>query len=210
MPADIADLKALYATATSGEILCFNMLGWENARGPSITHDDPAGGDPKIHGEFARVYNPAALEAVVDIVNALPSLLNALDSLHAKIAELEGGRDALLADRDRRASLFDAIAHGDDEHRAWLKQAIDDHFAGRPVERVKGLGTTESLLAERDAASARVGSLATGTNEAILLIDEINERATSRKFHGIDQGLHAKLCTIRATLARARLARGEG
>lgn len=26
-------------------------------------------------------------------------------------------------------SLFDAIAHGDEKHRAWLKQAIADHFA---------------------------------------------------------------------------------
>lgn len=33
------------------------------------------------------------------------------------------------------SSLFDAIAHGDDDHRAWLKQAIDDHMAGRPVQR---------------------------------------------------------------------------
>lgn len=40
--------------------------------------------------------------------------------------------------------------------------------------------------------------------EAIALIDEINERAKSREFYGIDQVLHAKLCTIRATLARHR------
>lgn len=39
--------------------------------------------------------------------------------------------------------------------------------------------------------------------EAIILIDEINERAPSRQFYGIGQTLHAKLCTIRATLARA-------
>jgi hypothetical protein len=32
-------------------------------------------------------------------------------------------------------TLFNAIAHGDEKHRAWLKQAIDDHFAGRPVLR---------------------------------------------------------------------------
>lgn len=28
-----------------------------------------------------------------------------------------------------RATLFDAIKHGDEEHRAWLKDAIDKHFA---------------------------------------------------------------------------------
>lgn len=30
-------------------------------------------------------------------------------------------------------TLYDAIKHGDENHRAWLKQAIEDHFAGRPV-----------------------------------------------------------------------------
>ncbi len=29
----------------------------------------------------------------------------------------------------RRNTLFDAIKHGDDEHRAWLRKAIDEHFA---------------------------------------------------------------------------------
>lgn len=27
--------------------------------------------------------------------------------------------------------LFEAIAHGDTEHRAWLKSAINDFFSGR-------------------------------------------------------------------------------
>jgi hypothetical protein len=46
---------------------------------------------------------------------------------------------------------------------------------------------------------------AVAVTQAITLIDEINERSTSRQFYGIDQTLHAKLCTIRATLARHRL-----
>lgn len=33
------------------------------------------------------------------------------------------------------ATLFDAIAHGDEKHRAWLKQAIQDHFAGKKVQK---------------------------------------------------------------------------
>lgn len=33
----------------------------------------------------------------------------------------------------RIESLFPAIAHGSEAHRAWLKKAIDDHIAGRPV-----------------------------------------------------------------------------
>lgn len=35
--------------------------------------------------------------------------------------------------RELERGLFDAIAHGDEKHQAWLKQAIEDHFAGRPV-----------------------------------------------------------------------------
>lgn len=35
---------------------------------------------------------------------------------------------------ERVGSLYEALAHGSDEHRAWLKKAIEDHFAGRPVE----------------------------------------------------------------------------
>ena len=40
-----------------------------------------------------------------------------------------------IADQRRlRETLFDAIKHGDEKHQAWLKQAIEDHFAGRPVQ----------------------------------------------------------------------------
>lgn len=56
--------------------------------------------------------------------------------------------------RDRWETLFDAIAHGDDEHRAWLKQAIEDHFAGRPVQPVRGKGRSEARLAEIRAMRA--------------------------------------------------------
>lgn len=34
---------------------------------------------------------------------------------------------------ERISSLFSAIAHGDEKHRAWLKEAIVAHFEGRPV-----------------------------------------------------------------------------
>jgi len=55
---------------------------------------------------------------------------------------------------------------------------------------------------DRDELIARLRG---ANKEAIALIDEINERAPSRQFHGIKQALHAKLCSIRATLARAAI-----
>jgi hypothetical protein len=64
------------------------------------------------------------------------------DAILAAVAEAE----------TRAATLFDAIAHGDEAHRAWLKKAIEDHFAGRAVERPAGVGRTEAAVTERDKA----------------------------------------------------------
>jgi len=37
--------------------------------------------------------------------------------------------------KSRVHTLFEAIAHGDDKHKAWLEKAIKQHFAGQPVDR---------------------------------------------------------------------------
>lgn len=34
--------------------------------------------------------------------------------------------------QDKINSLYDVLAHGDDDHKAWLKKAIDAHFSGQP------------------------------------------------------------------------------
>ena len=67
--------------------------------------------------------------------------------------------DALEAAAARETILFDAIAHGDDEHRAWLKQAIEDHFAGRPVQKSSGRNSAE-IIAELRARIARLEAVA--------------------------------------------------
>jgi hypothetical protein len=43
---------------------------------------------------------------------------------------------AMPVAEDKVATLFDAIKHGDDAHQAWLKDAIEAHFAGRDVPEV--------------------------------------------------------------------------
>lgn len=53
----------------------------------------------------------------------------------ASWAELWDTQDRLKQLRRRVDTLFDAIAHGDESHRAWLKKAIEDHFAGKPVTK---------------------------------------------------------------------------
>jgi len=41
------------------------------------------------------------------------------------IEELENKYAQLII---QATTLYDAIAHGDEEHRRWLKEAIDKHF----------------------------------------------------------------------------------
>lgn len=62
-----------------------------------------------------------------------------------RIRILEAERDQLKA---AQATLFDAIAHGDEEHRVWLKKAIDAHFAGQPVPPPTGKNTRDAAVAE--------------------------------------------------------------
>lgn len=40
-------------------------------------------------------------------------------------------------DTKTQEDLFEFLAHGDDEHRAWLKQAILAFFAGKPRPEVR-------------------------------------------------------------------------
>lgn len=47
--------------------------------------------------------------------------------------EEPSSREQLKTVMGRIDSLFAAIAHGSDAHRAWLKAAIEAHFAGRPA-----------------------------------------------------------------------------
>lgn len=53
-------------------------------------------------------------------------------------AEAQALRATLAHERRLRQSLFNAIAHGDEEHRAWLAEAIAAHFAGKRVPKPRG------------------------------------------------------------------------
>lgn len=48
--------------------------------------------------------------------------------------ELEKAKKQARQDlQSKIESLYDVLAHGDDDHKAWLKQAIDAHFSGQPM-----------------------------------------------------------------------------
>ena len=58
--------------------------------------------------------------------------------------------DELTEARLKAEALFHAIAHGDDDHRQWLKDAIDNHFVGKPVPVPLGSGKSQALAETRD------------------------------------------------------------
>lgn len=64
--------------------------------------------------------------------------LDAQEAFRAAVREMDtiNGRE-LFRLQERVASLYNAISHGDEKHRAWLKRAIDSHFGGQPVETVQ-------------------------------------------------------------------------
>ena len=82
------------------------------------------------------------------------------------IAHLRAEAD-LAAARDRVDTLFDAIKHGDADHREWLERAIAAHFAGEPVPAPTGKGNTEAMRDELQHAQAREARLREA-GEAIL------------------------------------------
>ena len=67
------------------------------------------------------------------------------------VTALAEAADEIASLRARVNSLFSAIQHGDEEHRAWLKEAIENHFAGVAVPPVRGSGTKEALRARVEA-----------------------------------------------------------
>jgi hypothetical protein len=90
---------------------------------------------------------------------ALKEFLRAFEDASGRpVGECYGklGRDERLAEfivqsvnaASRIRSLFDAIAHGSEDHRAWLKKALDDHFAGRPVEAPRVPDQTQTTVFE--------------------------------------------------------------
>lgn len=58
----------------------------------------------------------------------------------------------------REASLFDAIAHGDEQHKTWLKEAIRAHFAGERPPAPYGKGITETLRIENADLRAKLAA----------------------------------------------------
>ena len=63
---------------------------------------------------------------------------------------------ALTALKQRVDTLFAAIQHGDDAHRAWLWAAVAAHFSGGPVPSPKGDGRRAEVVKAARAFDEKV------------------------------------------------------
>ncbi len=92
----------------------------------------------------------------------------------------------IAATRPNADNLFAAIAHGDETHRAWLEQAIKDHFAGRPVQPSVGNGRKDAMaarIAELEAENANLSkAVCSGILKDLLEPDETDALVDFIKF----------------------------
>lgn len=51
------------------------------------------------------------------------------ERLESALAKIFAALDRAVIQQEKIATLYDAIAHGDDEHRRWLRQRLEEHFA---------------------------------------------------------------------------------
>jgi len=76
-------------------------------------------------------------------------------------AIMSWNRRAALPPPERADALFAALAHGDDEHRRWLREALEAYFAGEPMPpvRSKSKDDLESRIADLEAQKKGLESM---------------------------------------------------
>lgn len=55
--------------------------------------------------------------------------------------------------------LYEAIKHGDEEHRKWLKEAIESFFLGKQIPSPRGSGTKDALYREIEQLKKEIEEL---------------------------------------------------
>jgi hypothetical protein len=130
-----------------------------------------------------------------------------LADARAAIAAYEATRTPEAAQVE---SLFSAIAHGDDEHRVWLKEAIDAHFAGDPVPPCRGKGRKEAQVEMlREALDTAAGAI----EGAVGVYDQSIPLNTCEEFAGVPIAAIRRLVAVakyaRSALAQVRHPSGE-
>ena len=69
-----------------------------------------------------------------------------------------------------RSEFLPAILHGDDEHRAWLTEAVAAFLVGKPITKPRGSGSADEI-----AALKRKLDVARGALEGLVDIQDVME-----------------------------------
>lgn len=90
-----------------------------------------------LHWHYIDIHRDAVVGTFFSTDNAVPKQVHhsvhdhmfdyTLDGLKKEIKRLKSVADKKAED------LFNAIAHGDEKHRAWLKAAVDAFYQGKPI-----------------------------------------------------------------------------
>lgn len=138
-----------------------------------------------------RGHNDAQIDGTEEAVAAILALLP-IDRLSVPSGEVE---------TDERGEAMVCTGCGTTRTVAAIRASSATAFTCCPERKMIPVRDALALATPTPAPSPDMEVRA--LREAIQLIDEINERKSSRDFHGINQPLHNKIATIRATLARA-------
>lgn len=95
--------------------------------------------------------------------------------------------------------LWAATAHGDEEHRVWLREAYDAFFANRPVPAPRGRGKKEARILALEAEIQKL-------REALTICQEGHRKRLVAR--GRCRSCRCGHC--RAHFNRTRTALGEG
>jgi hypothetical protein len=94
--------------------------------------------------------------------------------------------------------LFAAIAHGDEDHRAWLHEAIVAFAAGKPVPPPRGQGRTATAHALMAAKVAEMEEVLRNASKALWILVEVAE---DTELPGVAETLRERAEEIDAALA---------
>lgn len=83
-------------------------------------------------------------------------LFATIDQQAELVAQLRAEKAALATAQQ----VFEAIAHGDDDHRDWLKEACENIWAGKEVPEPRGKNTNADLQARLASAQGALREIA--------------------------------------------------
>lgn len=148
---------------------------------------------------------------IAELERELDASARSLVAQRQEIVRLDGALAALRGSIER---LFPAIAHGDAAHRAWLSQAIEQHFAGETPKASKVSTTLQ--VRQPDRGSVKPAPVATNERpkeEPATLTARVRAHRVDLKgvklgtFEGIeptsDRRLNSVVWRFACTLCRA-------